>query len=250
MIAAGRPWAKSGTAGHLEFAGGVAFRHELASLLLIDGPLRPLLEASPMPTSPGTWYSRTTAWLRVHVRDPSNTSDPSNTGAPSHPGDSSQPGPADPDGPPSVPLSGDGWTILGLAHGAVAAIPPMLGHRPARSPTTSASSARAAPPPVTGPPRQAPSPACSTATARSPWPTWRRSSAWRTGGRAVAGNWRNRWHHALVLAKSPTSAEAPPVIRSSSSNEVGNTACGCPAAAHTTSYFASQASTSVRIGAG
>ena len=50
--------------------------------------------------------------------------------------------------------------------------------------------------------------------------------------------------------KSPTSAEVPPVIRTSSSKDVGNTVCGCPAAAHTTSYFASQTSTSVRIGAG
>jgi len=41
-IAAGRPWAKSGGEGgrsRLIFDGGVAFRHELASLLLIDGPL-------------------------------------------------------------------------------------------------------------------------------------------------------------------------------------------------------------------
>jgi CRISPR-associated endonuclease/helicase Cas3 len=42
-IAAGRPWAKSGTTGRLEFAGGVSFRHELASLLLVDGPLSDLL---------------------------------------------------------------------------------------------------------------------------------------------------------------------------------------------------------------
>lgn len=40
------------------------------------------------------------------------------------------------------------------------------------------------------------------------------------------------------------------MIRTSSSKEVGNTVYGCPAAAQTTSYFASQVSTSVRIGAG
>lgn len=40
------------------------------------------------------------------------------------------------------------------------------------------------------------------------------------------------------------------MTRTSSSNEVGNTVYGWPAAAQTTSYFASQASTSVRIGAG
>jgi CRISPR-associated endonuclease/helicase Cas3 len=47
-IAAGRPWAKSGgRTGRLEFAGDVPFRHELASLLLIDGPLGRLLEQAP-----------------------------------------------------------------------------------------------------------------------------------------------------------------------------------------------------------
>lgn len=51
-IAAGRPWAKSGMtakAGRLEFATGPGFRHELASLLLIEGPLHDLLAASPEP---------------------------------------------------------------------------------------------------------------------------------------------------------------------------------------------------------
>jgi CRISPR-associated endonuclease/helicase Cas3 len=42
-IDAGRPWAKSGQTGRLEFAGGVRFRHELASLLMLGGPLRSLL---------------------------------------------------------------------------------------------------------------------------------------------------------------------------------------------------------------
>jgi hypothetical protein len=40
------------------------------------------------------------------------------------------------------------------------------------------------------------------------------------------------------------------VIRSNSPNDVGNTVCGCPAAAHTTSYLDSQMSTRVLIGAG
>ena len=35
-VEAGRPWAKSGRDGQLRFAGNVAFRHALASLLLID----------------------------------------------------------------------------------------------------------------------------------------------------------------------------------------------------------------------
>lgn len=42
-INAGRPWAKSAGNGRLRFAGGAQFRHELASLLVLDGPLCPLL---------------------------------------------------------------------------------------------------------------------------------------------------------------------------------------------------------------
>ena len=44
-VQAGRPWAKSGTEGRLVFAGDVSFRHELASLLLVDGPLRGLVDS-------------------------------------------------------------------------------------------------------------------------------------------------------------------------------------------------------------
>jgi len=40
------------------------------------------------------------------------------------------------------------------------------------------------------------------------------------------------------------------VIRRSSAYDVGNTACGCPAAAQITSYFSSQVSTRVLIGLG
>ncbi len=43
-VQAGRPWAKSGTEAPLVFAGDVRFRHELASLLLVDGPLRELVD--------------------------------------------------------------------------------------------------------------------------------------------------------------------------------------------------------------
>ncbi len=43
-IEAGRPWAKSGQDGRLRFKGDVPFRHELASLLLLDGPLRGLID--------------------------------------------------------------------------------------------------------------------------------------------------------------------------------------------------------------
>jgi CRISPR-associated endonuclease/helicase Cas3 len=42
-IASERPWAKSASTRPLRFAGNVKFRHELASLLLLDGALRGLL---------------------------------------------------------------------------------------------------------------------------------------------------------------------------------------------------------------
>lgn len=42
-ITAGRPWAKSEENGRLRFDGNVKFRHELASLLLLDGPMAGLL---------------------------------------------------------------------------------------------------------------------------------------------------------------------------------------------------------------
>ena len=45
-VEAGRPWGKSGTAARLVFAGDVSFRHELASLLLIDGPLHGLVDGT------------------------------------------------------------------------------------------------------------------------------------------------------------------------------------------------------------
>jgi CRISPR-associated endonuclease/helicase Cas3 len=103
-IAAGRPWAKSGEtgkAGRLEFAGGAGFRHELASLLLIDGPLRQLLAASPDPDLTRFLVLAHHGKLRVQVRETDN----------------------------SAVLPSDGKVskkILGLAQGATAGIPPML----------------------------------------------------------------------------------------------------------------------------
>jgi CRISPR-associated endonuclease/helicase Cas3 len=97
MVAAGRPWAKSGTVGPLEFAGGVAFRHELASLLLIDGPLRSLLAASPDADLTRYLVLAHHGRLRVRVRDPG---DPVTQG-----------------------------TILGLTQGATSDIPPLLGQQ-------------------------------------------------------------------------------------------------------------------------
>jgi CRISPR-associated endonuclease/helicase Cas3 len=70
-IEAGRPWAKSGgKGGRLEFAGGVAFRHELASLLLIDGPLHGLLANTPDPDLARYLVLAHHGRLRVQVRDP------------------------------------------------------------------------------------------------------------------------------------------------------------------------------------
>jgi CRISPR-associated endonuclease/helicase Cas3 len=74
-IAAGRPWAKSGgTSGALQFAGGVSFRHELASLLLAEGPLRGLLEAAPDPDLSMYLILAHHGKLRVQVRDPGDLS--------------------------------------------------------------------------------------------------------------------------------------------------------------------------------
>jgi len=104
-IAAGRPWAKSGTTGALEFAGGVAFRHELASLLLTDGPLRNLLAASPDPDLTRYLVLAHHGLLRLHVRDPS-------TPAPAAPA-------------PGTPAPGT--SILGLEQGTTIDVPAMLG---------------------------------------------------------------------------------------------------------------------------
>ena len=117
-IAAGRPWAKSGTNGPLEFSGGVSFRHELASLLLVDGPLHALLAESPDPDLTRYLVLAHHGLLRVQVRDTDDVADLAADDMPD--------GSADrvPDGSAGrVP----GWTIRGLAQGATSEIPPMLG---------------------------------------------------------------------------------------------------------------------------
>jgi len=101
-IAAGRPWAKSGTNGPLEFSGGVSFRHELASLLLVDGPLRALLAESPAPDLTRYLVLAHHGLLRVQVRATDDAAAQADGGA-------------------------SGRTILGLAQGAASDIPPMLG---------------------------------------------------------------------------------------------------------------------------
>jgi len=69
-IDARRPWAKSGSDGRLRFDGGVAFRHELASLLMLDGPLRELLADAPDPDLARYLVLAHHGKLRVQVRDP------------------------------------------------------------------------------------------------------------------------------------------------------------------------------------
>jgi CRISPR-associated endonuclease/helicase Cas3 len=101
-VQAGRPWAKSGNGawGRLEFASGVSFRHELASLLMIDGPLSALLAAAPDPSLCRYLVLAHHGRLRTRVAD---------WNADSGPGQ----------GAPRV--------ILGLEHGATSVVPPMLG---------------------------------------------------------------------------------------------------------------------------
>ncbi|HUY52869.1 MAG TPA: CRISPR-associated helicase Cas3' [Streptosporangiaceae bacterium] len=93
---AGRPWAKSDGKGRLEFEGRGRFRHELASLLLLDGPLNGLLADATDADADLIRYLVLAhhGKLRVQVREP---------------------GDADP------------GSLLGLVRGAVEEVPPMLG---------------------------------------------------------------------------------------------------------------------------
>jgi len=105
-IEKGRPWAKSAVNGGLEFAGKVAFRHELASLLLIDGPLHELLAASPDPDLTRYLVLAHHGKLRVQVRDPGDLA--------------------------VLPAGEAGQrTILGLEQGKTTSVPALLGHAPA-----------------------------------------------------------------------------------------------------------------------
>jgi CRISPR-associated endonuclease/helicase Cas3 len=64
------PWAKSAENGRLRFDGGVSFRHELASLLLAEGPLSGLLGDAPLPELARYLILAHHGKLRVQVRDP------------------------------------------------------------------------------------------------------------------------------------------------------------------------------------
>ena len=116
-IEAGRPWAKSGGKGALLFADGVAFRHELASLLLIDGPLATLVAESPDPDLTKYLVLAHHGKLRMQVRErdaPFGSSDPST------PSDQAVTA-VRPESQPSVDV------IRGLRQGATSAVPAMLG---------------------------------------------------------------------------------------------------------------------------
>jgi CRISPR-associated endonuclease/helicase Cas3 len=93
-IASGRPWAKSGVDGRLRFAGDVPFRHELASLLLLDGPLSGLLDDVADRDLARYLVLSHHGKLRVQVRDPEQASSGS---------------------------------LLGLTSGSAWAVPPVLG---------------------------------------------------------------------------------------------------------------------------
>ena len=64
------PWAKSGSERPLRFNGNAAFRHELASLLLLDGPLSALLAGLAEPDLARYLILAHHGRLRIQVRDP------------------------------------------------------------------------------------------------------------------------------------------------------------------------------------
>jgi hypothetical protein len=118
LVQAGRPWAKSGggAEGRLEFAGGVSFRHELASLLLIDSPLLSLRRAAPDEDLCRYLVLAHHGRLRMRVAEPpaderraADRSSAERSAA--EPGEAAR-------------------VIFGLEHGVTSDIPPMLGLAP------------------------------------------------------------------------------------------------------------------------
>jgi CRISPR-associated endonuclease/helicase Cas3 len=94
-IRAGRPWAKSAGRGRLAFAGGT-FRHELASLLLLDGPAHELVKEAADVDLVRYLVLAHHGKLRVQVRDPD-------------------------------PAAASGRVLLGLTKGVPERIDPVLG---------------------------------------------------------------------------------------------------------------------------
>jgi CRISPR-associated endonuclease/helicase Cas3 len=72
-IEAGRPWAKSAVDGRLRFGDGTTFRHELVSMLLLDGALRGLLGGVADPDLVRYLVLAHHGKLRVQVRGPDDT---------------------------------------------------------------------------------------------------------------------------------------------------------------------------------
>jgi CRISPR-associated endonuclease/helicase Cas3 len=100
-VQAGRPWAKSGTDGRLVFAGDVRFRHELASLLLVGGPLRGLVDAGADVDLVRYLVLAHHGRLRVRVQEQEQEQEPE-------------------------ALSGEGLVLFGLVHGGSWAMPSVL----------------------------------------------------------------------------------------------------------------------------
>jgi CRISPR-associated endonuclease/helicase Cas3 len=68
-----RPWAKSAVNGQLRFGDRAGFRHELMSLLVLDGPLRGLLDGTADPDLVRYLVLAHHGKLRVQVREPDRT---------------------------------------------------------------------------------------------------------------------------------------------------------------------------------
>ena len=175
-IEAGRPWAKSGGNGALLFADGVAFRHELASLLLIDGPLAALLAESPDPDLTKYLVLAHHGKLRMQVRE---------RDAPLAPSDAVDSGPTRRSQRSGPRASHQATSSAACGRARRPPSRPCSASPPPPSPSTSPSSS-----PTATARGRAPCTVCSTATAPSPSPTWKRSSASPTGGPAAAGNSR------------------------------------------------------------
>jgi CRISPR-associated endonuclease/helicase Cas3 len=102
---AGRPWAKSAVkGGSLRFPKGVKFRHELVSMLLLDGPLRALLDAVEDPNLVRYLVLAHHGKLRLQVGEPTDK-EPTGQGS----------------------MDRDEKTLLGLTHGDSLAVPRLLG---------------------------------------------------------------------------------------------------------------------------
>jgi CRISPR-associated endonuclease/helicase Cas3 len=112
-VQAGRPWAKSGhgASGRLEFTGGVSFLHELASLLIIDSPLRGLLAEAPDADLCRYLVLAHHGRLRMRVAERPDDAEPEAAAGPEA---------------AAVPPPG-ARVIFGLEQGAVSVVPPLLG---------------------------------------------------------------------------------------------------------------------------